>query len=94
MMKTNLNKYAALTVILGIGALTATVSGLSAQGNCAWYALQSAKQQQANLQKKCGFKGDEWSKNVREHRAWCNSVGPDVWQSMLEKRQKALDGCK
>ena len=93
-MKTNFKKCAALTVILGIGAFAVTVSSVSAQGNCDWYGLQSAKQQQENLLKKCGFAGDEWSKNVREHRAWCNGVGPDVWQSMMDKRQKALDGCK
>ena len=92
-MKTNLKKCAALTVILGISAFSVAGSALAARDNCTWYALKSAKQQQANLQKNCKFTGDEWSKNVREHRTYCENVSPDVWQSKIDERKKALDGC-
>ncbi len=92
-MRINFKNYTALAIAFGIGAF-AVIQSAAAQDNCAWYALNSAKQQQVNLQKNCGFKGDEWSKNVREHRAWCETVAPEVWQKKMDMRQKALDGCK
>ena len=92
-MKMKFRKCTAMTVLFGIGAF-AIAGTASAQSNCAWYALNSAKQQQANLQKSCGFKGDEWSKNVKAHKTWCESVPPQVWQATMDKRQKALNSCK
>ena len=92
-MKMNLKKSAALTIILGVSAFSAN-SAFAMQDNCTRYALQSAKQQQLNLVKKCGFSGAEWSKNIRELRKWCNNASPDDRQSTMKKRIEALATCK
>ena len=92
-MKTKFKKCAALAVIFGISAFS--FAGMaSAQSTCKWYALQSAKQQKVNLRKGCNLKGSEWSKNIRDHKAYCESVSPDAWQAKIVERQKALDACK
>ena len=93
-MKSSLIKSAALAVIFGISAFAAASSASAQSGNCQWYALQSAKQQQVNLAKKCGNSGSEWSKNVRTHKAYCEKVGPDASQKTMAKRAKALQSCK
>ena len=67
---------------------------VGAADNCKWYALTSAKQQKENERKSCGFKGPQWSKNIKAHNNWCQGQPPQVWKSMVEKRQKALSGCK
>ena len=93
-MNMNLKKCAALAVILGISAFSVAGPAAAAQGNCKWYALQSVKQQQINLRKGCKLDSKDWSKNIRYHQSYCESVAPDVWQAKLDERQKALDTCK
>ena len=92
-MNTNFKKWAALTIILGVSAFSAN-SAFAMQDNCTRYALQSAKQQQTNIAKKCGFSGTEWSKNLRELKKWCNAASPDDRQSTMKKRTTALASCK
>lgn len=81
------------TVVLLATPLFLSTS-VRAADNCKWYALTSAKQQKENEQKSCGFKGPQWSKNIKKHDRWCQGQPPQVWKSIIEKRQKALAGCR
>ena len=65
----------------------------SAQANCDWYAKTALKQQQENEQRKCGFKGPEWSLDLEAHMSWCSSVAPDLWKKQAQLRNQQLEAC-
>lgn len=69
-------------------------SAAQAQSNCDWYARTALKQQQVNEQRKCGFRGPEWSTDLRSHMAWCSSVAPDAWKAQAQRRDQALASCE
>lgn len=75
-----------------IGAVANTEPVL-AQTNCDMYGRLAVKQAQENDQKKCNFKGPEWSGDLKAHVAWCGSVAPDQWKVQLQKREQALTSC-
>ena len=86
--------------IMKVGIALGALSGLAglgtaamAQEDCSWYALTSAKQQQENEQKGCGFTGDGWSTDIQVHTAWCESVPPDQWRQAVTDRENKLKTC-
>jgi hypothetical protein len=85
------------TIALGTAAamtgLAALAAGASAQTTCEWYGRTALKQQQENVQLKCGFTGPEWSSDLRAHMAWCASVPPDVWKKSAQSRDQQLAAC-
>jgi hypothetical protein len=85
----------ALSVALGAAsvALALAPTDASAQANCQWYATTALKQQQENVRLACGFKGDAWSSDLREHTRWCASVSPDAWRNAAKDRDKQLADC-
>jgi len=72
---------------------TVSIAPASAQANCDWYAKTALKQQQENEQRKCGFKGPEWSLDLAAHMSWCRSVAPDVWKKQAQLRNQQLEAC-
>lgn len=86
----------ALRAALSLTALIAAVAmapAVQAQATCEWYAKTALRQQQENENRKCGFKGPEWSSDFRAHASWCASVSPDQWRAQAQKRDQALAGC-
>jgi len=82
-------------VLLGSLLVALGASATLAQAlNCNWYADTALKQQQQNEQRKCGFKGPEWSSNKQAHVSWCSTQAPDRWKSEAQKREQMLAGCK
>ena len=67
--------------------------GASAQASCDWYAKTALKQQQENEQRKCGFKGPEWSLDLAAHMNWCRGVAPDMWKKQAQLRDQQLEAC-
>jgi len=61
--------------------------------DCQWYATTALKQQQDNDRRKCGFKGPEWSSDLKAHLAWCASVPPETWRATAQKRNQDLAKC-
>ena len=84
----------ALSGLVGLGAVVALAAPASAQATCDWYGRQAIKQQQENLEKKCGLAGPEWSADLKAHMAWCSSVAPDVSKKAAQSRDTALAACK
>ena len=80
-----------LTCVVVFGV--AGAGAVHAQANCEMYGRLTLKQMQENEQKKCGFKGPEWSSDLKAHVAWCGTVGPDLWKMQLQKREQALAAC-
>ena len=81
----------AFTASLLVLALAATEA--AAQANCEWYAKTAVRQQQINEDKKCGFKGDAWHKDLGAHLKWCAGVAPDFWKSEAQSRNTQLEAC-
>lgn len=81
---------AAAAALTGLAALA---TGAFAQTTCEWYGRTALKQQQENVQLKCGFTGPEWSSDLRAHVAWCASVPPDVWKKSAQSRDQQLAAC-
>jgi hypothetical protein len=83
--------------IAAVLSLTAVAGAVSvparAQATCDWYGRQALKQQQDNVEKKCGFTGPEWSADLKAHLTWCASVAPDVSKKAVQQRDIALAGC-
>lgn len=81
--------------LLSAGCLASSVwsAPASAQSTCDWYARTAVKQQQENEQKKCGFKGPDWSSDVKAHATWCAGVPADVWRELAQKRDRDLASC-
>jgi hypothetical protein len=85
-----------LSVVIAAAALTGAAlssGGALAQANCDEYGRLALKQQKENETGKCGFKGPEWSADLKAHVSWCQSVGPDKWKEQLQLRTQALGGC-
>jgi hypothetical protein len=61
---------------------------------CTWYADTALKQQQQNEQRKCGFKGPEWSTSRQTHLTWCATQSTDTWKAVAQQREKQLAACK
>lgn len=68
-------------------------SSAGAQSNCDWYAKTAVRQQQVNEDKKCGFNGEAWHKDLSAHLKWCASVSPDFWKAQAQTRNQQLDAC-
>jgi hypothetical protein len=80
-----------LTGLSLIGLLSAAPAG--AQTTCEWYARTAVKQQQENEQRKCGFKGQSWTSDLKSHLTWCAGVSPDEWKRQAQKRDQELAAC-
>jgi hypothetical protein len=81
----------ALAALLAGGAFAPAAH---AQANCDVYGKLALQQQKENEAGKCGFKGPEWSSDLKAHIAWCSSVGPDQWKVQLQRRTQQLATCK
>lgn len=79
--------------LIGLIATAALAPEVTAQANCDWYAKTALRQQQENEQKKCNFKGPEWSSDLKAHMSWCGTVPPDAWRDQAQKRDQALAAC-
>ena len=77
----------ALAATVGIVALGQPAG---AQGTCEWYAKTALEQQKANIDRKCGLTGPEWSSDRASHMLWCSGVGPDQWKKQAQLREQAL----
>jgi hypothetical protein len=78
-----------------LAAVTLALPGVAnAQANCEWYGKTALAQQQQNEHLKCGFKGNEWSSDLKAHMTWCASVPPDTWRKSAQKRDQDLATCK
>lgn len=77
-----------------ISGLFGAVSSVSAQATCDWYANTALQQQKANVDRKCGFKGESWSFDRGAHILWCQSVGPDQWKRQAQFREQELTKCQ
>ncbi len=82
-----------VAVLASVVAPLTIATSAQAQANCETYGRLALKQMQDNEQKKCGFKGLEWSTDLKAHVTWCGSVGPDQWKVQLQKREQALAAC-
>ncbi|WP_072396199.1 hypothetical protein [Hyphomicrobium sp. CS1GBMeth3] len=85
--------------IVALGCVTAafgaaSMRGAEAQANCDTYGKLALRQQQENVELKCGFTGPQWAPDLKAHVAWCAGVGPDRWKAELQARQLQLDACK
>ena len=87
------NCATAAIVALGLAACS-PLAALAQTVNCSWYADTALRQQQQNEQRKCGFKGPEWSSSKQAHLTWCATQAPDRWKSEAQKREQMLAGCK
>ncbi|MFM9943531.1 MAG: hypothetical protein ACKVP7_29035 [Hyphomicrobiaceae bacterium] len=89
-----LRTFAALSVIAAVGSSMLLPTTATAQANCDWYAKTALKQQQDNERLKCGFKGPEWTTDLRAHTTWCAGVAPDAWKAQAQKRDQQLAACQ
>ena len=80
-------------VALAAAAVALTPQMAAAQSSCQWYGTTALKQQQENVRLACGFKGDAWSSDLREHMRWCASVTPETWRNAAKERDKMLADC-
>ena len=80
-----------LAALVGLAALPVAAQMAP---NCDWYAKTAQKQQQDNERLKCDLKGPEWSVDIKTHVTWCQSVAPDVWKAMAQKRDRQLAECQ
>ncbi|KAB2911251.1 MAG: hypothetical protein F9K29_23010 [Hyphomicrobiaceae bacterium] len=90
----SLKTVAFVSLAAGVCALAAPRTALAQTAGCAWYADTAIKQQQENEQRRCGFKGAEWSANRQAHLAWCATQSPDSWKAQAQNRQRMLAGCR
>lgn len=74
-------------------ALAALPLAAQTAPNCDWYAKTAQKQQQDNERLRCALKGPEWNVDLKAHLTWCQSVPPDAWKSMAQKRDQQLAEC-
>ncbi len=92
------NVPVAVAAAIAVGVILLVGASLRARAeagqNCKVYALAAAKQHKENEERSCGFKGPEWTKDIKAHLAWCQSVPPQEWRAMLKKRQEMLASCK
>ena len=89
----NALKVGALMAVLAAAAVALPPAPAVAQANCQWYGTTALKQQQDNARLKCGFTGQAWHSDLREHVIWCSGVAPDVWRQMARKRDQDLAAC-
>lgn len=79
---------------LFIGALLLASTGSKAYGvECADYARQSAAQQEQNIFNLCGFRGSQWSSDVKRWYQECQSMSSKDVTSRLTMRDKFLSNC-
>ena len=75
---------------VGVLAVGAVGTPASAQADCETYGRLALQQQRENEQRRCGFKGPEWSSDLKAHVAWCARVGPNQWRASVQSRAQKL----
>lgn len=83
-----------VSALAALAALATVPVAAQMAPNCDWYAKTAQKQQQDNERLKCALLGPEWSVDIKTHVAWCQSVAPDVWKAMAQKRDQQLAECQ
>ncbi len=61
--------------------------------SCDAYANLAVLQNQAAIDKGCGFTGGRWSADYAGHRQWCMAVRPEDSVAEVEIRDQALGQC-
>ncbi|MEZ5908360.1 MAG: hypothetical protein R3D31_06110 [Hyphomicrobiaceae bacterium] len=83
---------AGLVVALGFGVSLATP--VQANSVCDWYVKEALRQQQSNVQKRCNYRGGEWSADPAYHMRWCQGVAPNAARALKAKRDADLQRCR
>ena len=60
---------------------------------CAQYAKTAVSQNQANLERSCGFTGPRWSSDYNNHNIWCMRVAQGQADSETRQRADDLNRC-
>ena len=84
----------ALAIAAGMGAIVLMPATSQAGSVCSWYLKKALQQQQLNVQKRCGLKGDHWTNNPAFYMKWCAGAGPDKAKAMAAQRDRDLAKCK
>ncbi|MGI9425956.1 MAG: hypothetical protein ACR2PA_22465 [Hyphomicrobiaceae bacterium] len=82
----------AMASTIGVSVMATTMSAQA--NNCVAYGNIALKQARINQQRKCGNIGPRWHTILKEHVAWCASVGPTEWRNELKQRENALKQCQ
>lgn len=61
---------------------------------CSNYTRSAISAQRANLQLRCGYRGNGWTTNPRAHFAWCLKAKLPLLKRETAKRNAALNACK
>lgn len=70
-------------------------SHLATCDQCAEYAHTAVEAQRANIARSCGFRGDMWSDNERNHYRWCTQqTRPSVRGRETARRDEMLLSCR
>jgi hypothetical protein len=75
--------------VLAAGALAPAAEAQ----DCSWYARKALEQQKVNADRKCGFRGPEWNRDLNAHMIWCKDVAPQVWRKQAQLRDQQLAKC-
>lgn len=62
----------------------------SKKEKCREYAGLALKQNQENIQRRCGFSGPRWSSDFNGHYQWCLKVPQEFAESETRARREAL----
>lgn len=89
-----MGRLAVAVLVAWIVVAASAGNGAGAETNCEWYAKLALRQQQINDEKKCGFNGDAWHKDLGAHLKWCQGVAPDLWKAQAQARNAQLDECE
>ncbi|MCP5266926.1 MAG: hypothetical protein H6934_12490 [Burkholderiaceae bacterium] len=65
----------------------------SSAGRCRDYANTAVRQNQANLNRRCGFKGARWQSSFNVHYNWCRGVSPSAANGETQARNQQLAQC-
>ncbi len=61
---------------------------------CADFASQAVDQQDENLARKCGYRGDNWSERYKKHFRGCLTLSPKQRNALRGGRKSALQRCE
>ncbi len=65
----------------------------TARAECEQYARAAFRLARQNRERRCGFTGPRWIRNVDDHKAWCLSATPAERDREQNSRHRALAAC-
>lgn len=60
---------------------------------CDQYAKAAVSQNEENIRKKCGYRGDNWQSNYKNHFGWCLGADKNTIEAQRRGRNEALLKC-